>query len=117
MSYIRATSNPECLYIIGTRGRHGQPIVQVFLGKQGNYSTLDIPHRTFHNACIKWRKNFEEDVTYRGMQIVGPIKCDTEWKFKISYKGKSFKCYEVTWEYVVNDVERREELYKGAKND
>lgn len=128
MSYIRASSNPEGLYIIGTRWK-GRDYVQILLPNGGDI--VNIPHDTFHTACKKWIKDDSdhEYIVHKNVEIrycwdidyvcKGDEKIPTtvsHYKVEFLYKNKSiFRCWETTWEYILNDVMKREKLYKRAK--
>lgn len=72
MSYIRALSNPEGLYVIGNcRGQ------VEFLG-----NGLLMPRHVFHGLLERWFTGTQEDQRYRG----GFIRETDDFKFRIGYK-------------------------------
>ena len=131
MSYIRSGSNPEGLYIIGTSMR-GHNYAEVMLPNGGEI--IWIPAAVFHEVCRRWEHaNDDDDVRYRGMRArevwMHELKCGkvipesefsrefTQWlkrpakrgprnirQVEVSYKGKRFWCWRVTWEYIVRDA-------------
>lgn len=116
MSYIRAGSNPEGLYIWGD----GEGTLTISFGMH----CLHIPRDTFHGILKAWKENdFETEVypkdgglirdyvefgeaTFKQVWVDGPkltLRCNS-WP-----PGEEVIAYETTWHYLLQGVLRREE--------
>lgn len=117
MSYIRAGSNPERLYIWGDEEKAS---IAEF-SKEIWYIPLDIFnglikkfHRKFHDyPCEHKGAQVEEVWVYEGdiedidNEEVNPILQCAECKVKLSYEDHYVIMYDVTWEYIVySNIER-----------
>lgn len=133
MSYIRCTSNPEGLYVFGTTIR-GRPYMQVyaFAPRDG----MLVPWSVFRRACVLAKKRatayYGPEVCYQGLRIrrinadprTGKIVPEVTRIFKrdrgevqveVSYKGKRFWCWVVTWRYIENGVVADDEKWTEKK--
>ena len=133
MSYIRCLSNPESLYIWGdTADNSGfanichrvKPPLSSKWPKNGNSPLIMVPLKAFEEATRKWRGSYDGSAvevdgfkvetvnvfTATGKRV--PKKNDflkdrrrREWLVRLSYKGQFVHLWDVTWSYVVNNVE------------
>ena len=97
MSYIRSTSNPEALYIVGT-GKN----VEIYRG--GRYAHLlphTIPTRTLKMLLRKWNVGNHDDETYGGARV-REIKVKNGWKIELSYEDWKIRMWPVTWYYIAS---------------
>ncbi len=123
MSYIRCTSNPEGLYAFGTMIR-GRPYMQVyaFAPRDG----MLVPWAVFRRACVLAEKRatayYGSEVCIRGFRIrrihadpmtgkivpevtsIGIRRDRGEEQVEMSYRGKRFWCWVVTWRYIERGV-------------
>ena len=99
MSYIRSTTNPECLYIYGAADGN----VWIHIGDASKYEdrTYLMPQEIWDGLCRKYVKSYEDKVTYKGATIENDVKVSDGWRTIISYKDWSIAVWPVTWEYVV----------------
>jgi hypothetical protein len=124
MSYIRATSNPEGLYIIGTRTERGSAINIMC----GNLSLCMPPH-VFHGVLRRWKDvcYCGDTAKYRGAALhqitrkeLGLKESKKWWKerldartlqWRLTYErwtpGQYVDAWLVTWMYVARDLEDR----------
>lgn len=128
MSYIRAGSNPEGLYIFGN-GNHqveilgGLPISKL----PGPHMAVIVPRSSFHHVAKRWREDDCVPARHKGLSVdevqvflkTGkrvpkkmPLK---KWikepiAFLICLSWKKWKIFmwRVTWEYIVDGIIRRD---------
>jgi hypothetical protein len=91
MSYIRALSNPESLYIYSD----GSEIII----HEGCKQTVKAPIEEFNHLLYCWaeRQEFEGETL--------EVNCGMDNKYKITLRsldGWSIEMYESTWEFIVN---------------
>ena len=143
MSLIRALSNPESLYIWGDSDgfyslcHNVKPPLASKWPKGGNTPMIRIPVKVFERACLEWRDagNWVDDrvevegfivemvhvirktgrkppkVTPKNM-LKGP---HGDLLIRLSYKRQFVHLWDVTWTYVVNNVEDRRKPRKLAR--
>ena len=135
MSYIRASSNPEGLYIFG--GLSGG--IEISTGRDwkltniGPYDGQDmvVPYADFVEACRQWQEGLEDNIQVGGFKIENqlvrmdgsPIGETTAEDFlagfgkkyqgsfagvRLSYGKLYCQLYHATWGYVVANVLRQE---------
>ena len=128
MSYIRGNSNPEGLYVFDDGEK-----IRI---KGGLPCSVDpdmaIDPEIFRKVAVRWEhEGQDEPVSEKGFRVeeiytyledgspVGEKVVHEERKraflVKLTHGKKKIFLWRVTWEYVVNDVLRRERLKKRAK--
>lgn len=123
MSYIRALSNPEAMYVYGSTG--GVYIsANTLVDRHGNHVELCMPGRDFYGLFRKWvREHYPEAVKFRGatlaeipsrtttkQALAGQIIPPNAYQFRLSHVcwgRKTIVAYKVTWAYVAMNVARR----------
>ena len=126
MSYIRALSNPEGLYIWGEEDPKNPKRARVVIAGPtvGGKPLPTIPSGTFKMLCRKW--NTDGEATYKGFVVDEVVVCgkkvkrpgqddwhckkEHEYKIRLRKLGKGgwyMLMWRVTWEYVVENVSRR----------
>ncbi len=125
MSYIRSTSNPESVYIWANP--KGQVEIMYRVKKPlGAGQSMVIPRHVFHSVCKAWSEG-RTTISQRGLRVEDvfvntetgkPVKMPkdpflllnvrhNEHFVKLSYQGKFFHMWMVTWEAIVHNVESR----------
>lgn len=107
MSYIRSGSNPECLYIFGSKS--GLEIYGGDARKGENYFHL-IPQETWNGLCRQFVE-FYDDAIFKGASITEE-KVGDHFKHILRYEDWSIEMWEVTWYYIVDryrDEQRKED--------
>lgn len=105
MSHIRASSNPEGLYVYDDVDRN-----TYIYSREAD--CIKMPSSVFRRAVKKGPKNFrEEKASFRGFSIeemwiptLGHVRIVNEPRIRLSYKDKHVLLWPVTWDYVVNSV-------------
>jgi hypothetical protein len=111
MSFIRCLNNPDHAYIY----EHANGNVCIHskeINKKLNFGRYEIPRDIFYGLVKKFIKNYNEHCSYKGFSIK---ECDKYSKYLFIYGNKKFKLWQVTWHYVVNNVEWRF-LSQGERN-
>lgn len=115
MAYIRSTSNPECLFIFGSRAG-----VEIYAGRHQKNGSYLIPQETWNALCYK---SVDEGLDYEGVEVDGYYVRET-WvldavtninkpKIALGYKDQwELTMWSVTWDAIT----RRYELEWYAKN-
>jgi len=94
VSYIRSTTNPEGLYIVGT-GKE----VEFYKGCE--YPGV-MPPDVFNKLIDKWIENYQEDTEIEGAKIEEVwinAKGDPS-RMRLSYKDWYIDMWYVTWYYI-----------------
>lgn len=105
MSYIRPLSNPEGLYIyeIATKGTR---MLRIHCDEHG--AGITMPLEQFHKLAIAYDKEGlyqTRSLTYKQ----STLRETKDYQIQFAYKKQSFSMCQVTWEYLVQDVLRREQ--------
>ena len=112
MSYIRCLSNPEGLYIFGSR-----KCIEIY--GAGDFQGKFVPYHVWYGFFQKykdnygfWRHDKETNMdfgSYRGFRC-GEVWDDSEGKRRLqvymSYAGWEIRMWHVTWAYIANGVEQ-----------
>lgn len=108
MSYIRSGSNPECLYIFGSRAG-----VEIYAGRHNVDGSFVIPKKTWNTLCERYVDFMWDDDD--GVEVDG-YYVRPEWelvdgintlKTVLGYKDEwRVPMWDVTWHYVTSRYER-----------
>jgi len=97
MSYIRSTSNPDGLYVIGT----GRGQIQFLCGANIN---LFMPRHVFEGVLRRWFDACAEDARYRGAIMAWNLVPNIGEQITLSYNRwedhEIVEAYPVTWMYI-----------------
>lgn len=123
MSFIRADSNPEAMYVYDSTG--GVYIsANTLVDRYENPVELCMPERDFYGLFRKWvRAGYPEAVKFRGAalaeipsratlqhMLAGKIFPPNAGQWRLSHTRwgrKTIVAYKVTWAYVATNVVRR----------
>jgi hypothetical protein len=95
MSYIRGTTNPEALYIVGT-GKN----VEIYRGGKGNWVLpYTMPTEIFNTLLHLWNKGTGYSEVYRGA-MVREVPVRGTFRIELSYKDWKVRMWPVTWAYI-----------------
>lgn len=141
MSLIRSLSNPESLYIWGDANGYNlchrvKPPLSSKWPPDGNTPRIQIPVKVFERACLKWKDAggwLDDRVEIQGfvvemvhvniktgrkspkLTLKNMLKeLPTEFLIRLSYKRQFVHLWDVTWTYVVNNVEARKPRRKRS---
>lgn len=92
MSYIRALSNPESLYIWG----EGNGKVAISVGQK---SLVWMPRHVFHGILKRWYE-YQDVAKYRGASMKMIFTAPFKIRLEYPKTGVYVECYEATWVYV-----------------
>lgn len=97
MSFIRCLNNPDGAYVFHSVSGNVE-----FYTKR--YKPFNIPAQKFYGLIKKFIKEgaYLTELSWGGFSIK---ECDKYSKFELSYNGESIKLWQVTWNYIVNNVE------------
>lgn len=107
MSFIRCLNNPDRAYVYHSVSGYIYFTLKERKGSQKYAARMDnpfsVPAKVFYGLVKKFVKNYHQDCEYKGFSIK---ECDKFSKFLLTYNGRSIKLWQVTWEYIVRNVER-----------
>lgn len=114
MSFIRGGSNPERLYISGSR--EGIEISQAWAKRpETNGYIAVVPTEDWHSLCeqyVEYMHDDDEGVEVNGLYVRGEWIDDEEgrnYKTVLGYKDQwRVPMWDVTWEYIVSRYKKRD---------
>jgi len=106
MSYIRALSNPERLYIFGNRRK------QIEIYANSDNEGQRMPESVFRGLLMKWLDE-RQAVSFRGAHLIETI--DFKWNLQYKSWKKPIKLWQVTLFYIASNVEKRKLKTKATR--
>lgn len=99
MSYIRSLSNPEGLYIFGSKS--GVEIYGPW--KEDNSHFHLVPYEVWDGFCSEFVKEYDDELEYMGMSITYEKRKDgSDFKYYLKYEDWELEMWAVTWDYIIS---------------